>query len=232
MASANLLRRVAPALTLAIAVYGAGDAKGALHEGQFSLFVTDPGSVPLEVPFTGTFQFDDSLFLFSDLDGLYFAPVQSATITGGDSETCCYVYDPLNIAKVAYSVGGHPYSIGLFFGNAALESHVYTTLLGLNWAENKDTGTSARSGVYTMLAPELPAIPEPSAIWFLSAAALALFCTQTQRNSGAASWRHWIGERDTLRPDTRHVREAVNFEDMVRHSGRGARAAADSGSWA
>src|SRR5882724_9722733 len=99
--ASNWLRRVAHALTLAIAAYGAGDAKSAVQEGQFNLFVTDP--VPLEGSFfTGAFQFDDTLFLFSDLDGLYFAPVQSATITGGDSETCCYVYDPLNIAKVAY----------------------------------------------------------------------------------------------------------------------------------
>ena len=60
--ASNWLRRVAHALTLAIAAYGAGDAKSAVQEGQFNLFVTDP--VPLEGSFfTGIFQ------PWYDLDG-------------------------------------------------------------------------------------------------------------------------------------------------------------------
>src|SRR4051812_43829663 len=87
-------------------------ARGAVHEGQFSLFVTDPStSSPLAVPFTGTFKFDDSLFVRTvDGEGLRFrAPIQSATITGGDSdEACCYALDRTTAgAEVQYFPDGN-----------------------------------------------------------------------------------------------------------------------------
>ena len=159
------------ALALAIVIYAAGDAIGAVHEGQFSLFVTAPGSLPLEVPFTGTFSFDDSLFVRGiDDEGMrYRAPIQSATITGGDSEEgCCYLLDDPTSAEVQYFADGHPHSVSLSFRNVALNSGIVLSEHGLQWSQGifrPNSNSGRRGGIYTLSAPNLhvfEVIPEPS----------------------------------------------------------------------
>jgi hypothetical protein len=170
-------------LVIAIQLLYVPVTSAAVIEGQFTLYATDPGSLPLNVPFSGTFTFDDSVShpIFWGGGAFYNISVISATLTGGDlGDACCYVFDPLTgFPQITYLREGEPWSVNLFFRNATLNSTVNLVGpnegypqnhpdYGLHWAEairvSPDSTLGIRGGVFTFTAPPLPSIPEPSAL--------------------------------------------------------------------